>query len=77
MNQTQDLEDALFEAAKSGNLDQVQQLVESGADVNAVDGHHITPFFVGILRWPHRCCEIPIKQRWETSITMTLVKGHF
>ena len=44
MNQIQDLKDALFEAAKSGNLDQVQQLVESGADVNAVDGHHITPF---------------------------------
>jgi ankyrin repeat protein len=34
MNQIQDLKDALFEAAKSGNLDQVQQLVESGADVN-------------------------------------------
>ena len=44
MNQTQELKDALFEAAKSGNLDQVQQLVESGADINAVDEHHITPF---------------------------------
>ena len=44
MNQTQDLKDALFEAAKSGDLNQVRQLVESGADVNAVDGHHITPF---------------------------------
>ena len=44
MDQTQDLKDALFEAAKSGDLDRVQQLVESGADVNAVEGHHITPF---------------------------------
>ena len=29
---------------KNGDLDQVQQLVESGADVNAVEEHHITPF---------------------------------
>lgn len=43
MNQTQNLEDALFEAAKSGDLSQVQQLVESGADVNAVGEHHLTP----------------------------------
>ncbi len=44
MDQAQDLKNALFEAAKNGDLDQVQQLVESGADANAVDGHHITPF---------------------------------
>ena len=61
MDQTQDLKDALFEAAKSGNLDQVQQLVESGADVNAVDGHHDHAVFVGILQRSHRCCEIPIE----------------
>lgn len=44
MNQTQDLTGALFEAAKNGELDQVKRLVESGADVNAVGEHHITPF---------------------------------
>ena len=44
MDQTQNLKDALFEAAKNGDIDRVQRLVESGADVNAVDGHHITSF---------------------------------
>ena len=39
MNQTQNLEDALFEAAKNGDLDQVQQLVEIGADVNHQTKH--------------------------------------
>ena len=44
MNQTQDLTGTLFEVTKNGDLDQVQQLVENGADVNAVGEHHITPF---------------------------------
>ena len=44
MNQTQDLTEALFEAAKNGDLDQVKQLVENGADVNAMGEHNITPF---------------------------------
>ena len=34
MNEIQDLKDALFEAAKRGDLNQIQQLVESGADIN-------------------------------------------
>jgi ankyrin repeat protein len=44
MSQPQNLTEALFEAAKNGDLDQVQRLVESGADVNAVGEHSITPF---------------------------------
>ena len=44
MDETQDLKTTLFEAAQRGDFNQVQQLVENGADVNAVNEYHITPF---------------------------------
>lgn len=44
MTPKENLNEVLLEAAKQGNLNEVQHLVEHGADVNVVDDDGVTPF---------------------------------
>jgi hypothetical protein len=49
------LNDDLYEAAKSGNLEQVNQLIAQGADVNYYkeDGYHKYPLWEACFRYMH------------------------
>jgi len=58
MSSQRDLDQALFDAAAEGRLEEIRSLLDRGANINAVDTANWTPLHLASINGHHQCVEL-------------------
>jgi len=68
MSSQRELDEALRGAAFVGELEEIQSLLDRGANINAVGKHNYTPLHLASFYGHHQCIELLIDRGADKSI---------